>query len=156
MTCSSATDALRNDLKLYQDLLWYKVVNKLISKSAIRALKKHLWYVTETVPIALFGSKMPPEEKRALVDKLLVTKPTNERASPLNRFGTGFGKPVFPLSHSVTYFSRSDWVRFMVHISHVAAEPIVFGSRCCRLATPCCLSGIGCQRAGDKRHQCLC
>jgi hypothetical protein len=97
MTCSSAADSPWNDLQLYQKLLRYEAVNVLISKSAVNALKRHLWYLTEEmVPLALFSSKVPPEQRRALADKLLAIKPTTERVAPLNRFGTGFGKPVFP------------------------------------------------------------
>ena len=97
MTCSSAADAPWNDLQLYQDLLRYEGVSTMISKSEVRALKLHLWYLTEEmVPLALFSSKVPTEQRRTLADKLLAVKPATERVTPLNRFGTGFGKPVFP------------------------------------------------------------
>ena len=103
MTCNSAADAPWNDLQLYQNLLRYEAVNSLIFKSAIRAFKLHLWYLTEEmVPLALFSSKVPSEQRRALADKLLAVRPTTEQVTPLNRFGVGFGKPVFPSAVTLT------------------------------------------------------
>ena len=130
MTCSSVADAPWNDLQLYQNLLRYEAVNAIISKSAIRALKLHLWYLTEEmVPLALFSSKVPPEQRRALADKLLAIKPTSERVTPLNRFGTGFGKPVFPsavtLSTNLADLAGPDsWFTF--HILQLNSEFLTY------------------------------
>ena len=53
-TCSSATDVPWNDLMLFRSLLMYVDVHHMISESASRAFKRHLWYLTEEmVPIAL-------------------------------------------------------------------------------------------------------
>ena len=87
-------------------------MNVIISKSAIHALKLHQWYLTEEmVPLALFSSKVPPEQCSALADKLLAVKSTTDRVAPLNRFGTGFGKPKFPAVITlVSNPRRSGWV----------------------------------------------
>ena len=67
MSCSSATDAPWNDLMLFHSLLRYADAHLQISKSAITAFKRHLWYLTEEmVPLALWSSKVPPAERRAL------------------------------------------------------------------------------------------
>jgi len=47
MSCSSATDAPWNDLMLFHSLLRYADAHLQISKSAITAFKRHLWYLTE-------------------------------------------------------------------------------------------------------------
>lgn len=97
ITCDNAADAPWNDLNLYKHLLAYDAVNSAVSQSAIRALKRHLWYLTEEmVPLALFSEKVPMDEKQALADKLLAVKPEEEVITPCNRFGTGYGKPQFP------------------------------------------------------------
>ena len=73
LTCSIAVDAPWNDLNLYRKLLLYSDVNALISASAIKAMKRHLWYLTEEmVPLALFSDKVPAQEKQALTTKLLA------------------------------------------------------------------------------------
>jgi hypothetical protein len=60
LDCSSTADAPWNDLSLYRHLLRYAIVNKEISQSAIKAFKRHLWYLTaEMAPLALFSAKVP-------------------------------------------------------------------------------------------------
>ena len=50
-----AADAPVNDLKLFMDILEYP--EKVVSASALKALKLHLWYLSEElVPLALFSS----------------------------------------------------------------------------------------------------
>ena len=62
MTCPSVADVPWNDLQFFHRLIQYEAVNPTISKSAIRAFKRHLWYLTsEMVPLALFGSNVPSE-----------------------------------------------------------------------------------------------
>jgi len=100
LTCKKAEDAPWNDLQLYKRLLQYVCVNKDIAESAIRALKRHLWYLTsEMVPLALFSDKVPLPERQALADALLQVKPLTALSNmnaPQNRFGNGWGKPQFP------------------------------------------------------------
>lgn len=55
ITCPVAADAPVNDLKLLTAILEYP--NKVVSTSALNALKRHLWYLSEElVPLALFSS----------------------------------------------------------------------------------------------------
>ena len=110
-TCTSAVDAPYHDLKFYQKLLEYKAVDASISLSALKAFGRHLWYLTaEMVPLSLFSNKVPAEEKRSIADRLLSIKPSEIPNSPVNRFGTGYGKPKFPtnISHSTTLTNLID------------------------------------------------
>ena len=97
ITCSHTADAPWNDLDLYKRLLAYDSVNSSVSQSAIKALKRHLWYLTEEmIPLALFSEIVPNTEKQSIAVKLLAVKPAEEVISPSNRIGTSFGKPTFP------------------------------------------------------------
>ena len=99
LTCKKTVDSPWNDLKLYKCLLAYETVDKLISHSAIRALNRHLWYLTaEMVPLALFSTRVPLNERRAVADALLKFRPSSlsDLQAPLHRFGNGWGKPNFP------------------------------------------------------------
>ena len=60
-----------------------------------------MWYLTEEmVPLALWSSKVSPAEQCALADRLLEIKPDMSAVRPLHRYGTGYGKPIF--SKSIT------------------------------------------------------
>jgi hypothetical protein len=97
MSCNMAVDAPWHDLKLIHNLLRYEAVNATVAKSALRAFKQHLWYLTaEMVPLALFSQLVPAAERRALADRLLAIKPLTASLKPVQRYGTGFGKPAFP------------------------------------------------------------
>lgn len=114
MACSSAVDAPWHDLKLFQLLLKYKAFNPVVSKSAILAFQRHFWYLTEEmVPLALFSSKVPIDDRRSLADRLLAVKPVTEMTLPGHYFGAGYGKPRFP---SNVNFDNSD--RFGLHSKH--------------------------------------
>jgi hypothetical protein len=103
MTCNSAADAPWNDLNFFRALLRYEAIHPVISASAIRAFKNHQWYLTaEMVPLALFSNKVPKEDRRSLADRLLVLKPTDSLHQPTARFGSGFGKPTFPTTITLT------------------------------------------------------
>jgi len=59
MTCDSAEDAPWHDLEFFHNLLRYETVHPEVSRSAVRALQNHLWYLTEEmVPLALFSTKV--------------------------------------------------------------------------------------------------
>ena len=99
LTCKKTVDSPWNDLQLYKRLLEYEAVDKVIAQSAIRALNRHLWYLTaEMVPLALFSDRVPAVERQALADALLMLRPLTSLQAPMNRFGNGWGKPRFPLS----------------------------------------------------------
>ncbi|KAK5897617.1 hypothetical protein CesoFtcFv8_010664 [Champsocephalus esox] len=58
-----AVDAAWNYLTLYHHLYAYKSVDEDIAASAIKALERHLWYLTgEMLPLALFSTKVPVGE----------------------------------------------------------------------------------------------
>lgn len=103
ITCPSAVDAPWHDLCLYNDLLKYSQVDSDISCSGVRALNRHLWYLSsEMIPLALFSDIVPKPELQYLAEKLLTTKPTDAMTVPFDRFGSGFGKPKFPTIISTT------------------------------------------------------
>ena len=96
LTGNKTVDAPWNDLELYKRVLQYRVVDKKIAHSAI---DRHQWYLTaEIVPLALFSNRVPPSEWQALADALNAVKSPRDLQAPLNRFGTGWGKPKFPTS----------------------------------------------------------
>ncbi|KAJ8364470.1 hypothetical protein SKAU_G00133010 [Synaphobranchus kaupii] len=98
LTCDTAIDAAWNDLTLYHHLYAYKYVDEGIAVSEIKVLEWHLWYLTgKMLPLALFSTKVPVGERRALADAILEHKPADlPMRAPQLRFGTGFGKPKFP------------------------------------------------------------
>ena len=97
MTSCTAVDAPWNDIQLYKHILEYAEVTPRVAGSALKALKRHLWYITEEmVPLALFSKKVPSQEKEALARKLLSVKPEESMVSPSKMYGRGFGKPKFP------------------------------------------------------------
>jgi len=50
------------------------------------------------LPLALFSDKLAVDDRRALADTILQNKPANQPLQfPQLRFGTGFGKPTFPV-----------------------------------------------------------
>ena len=66
----------------------------MIASAALKALKGHLWYLTqELVPLSLFSSSVDDETKSELVLEM-KKHPVNNRLN--HRHGTDFGKPVFP------------------------------------------------------------
>jgi hypothetical protein len=99
--CDIAIDAPINTLQLYQNILKYKSINKIISDSAARSFKRHLWYLSsDLVPLSLFSSNVSNDEKRQMADKLVSLKPMEPVTVPRKRFGTGYGKPILPDSVS--------------------------------------------------------
>ena len=122
ITSPSVTDAPWHDLKLFHKLLMYEAVNPDISKSAVKALKRHLWYLTaEMVPLALFSDIVPGDQKRLLADRLLALKPDTIMLAPQKRFGYAYGKPAFPdITQTTTLSSLVDtdsW--FTLHLLQI-------------------------------------
>ncbi|KAJ4931376.1 hypothetical protein JOQ06_025673 [Pogonophryne albipinna] len=126
LTCEKSVDAAWNDLTLYQHLQAYKAVDEGIAASAIKALERHRWYLTgEMLPLALFSSKVPNEDKRALASAILEHKPADlPMHIPEQCFGTGFGKPKFPTllpTTSLADLANKDcW--FGIHQLHIDPE----------------------------------
>lgn len=96
-TCTVAVDAPWHDLCLFQNLLKYERVHAGIATSATKALKRHMWYLTcEMVPLAIFSDIVPEAEREYLRKRLINVQPGDEVIIPVDRFGTGYGKPKFP------------------------------------------------------------
>jgi len=112
ITCDSAINAPWNDLKMLHSLIAYKTVHSIISESAISAFENHYWYLTEEmVPLALWSSKVPPQERKAIANAMLASKPnsTNAAFKLQCRYGMDFGKPKFP-KHLTANTTLSDLV----------------------------------------------
>ena len=61
-----------------------------------------MYMTEELVPLALFSSKVPDDDRCAMADSLLAVKRGSELIRPGNRFGTGYGKPKFPADVSLS------------------------------------------------------
>ena len=96
ITCTSAVDAPWHDICLYQEIQKYTPVNPDVAASALKAFKRHLWYLCpEMVPLALFSDIIPKLELQYLAERLLEVQPGNNVTLSTDRYGTGFGKPKF-------------------------------------------------------------
>ena len=61
----------------------FRVVNKKVSESALKALDRHLWYLTEElVVLAIFSSKVSLEEKEKMANKLMELEPEEKIINP--------------------------------------------------------------------------
>ena len=83
----------------YTRICHYSLYDKHVSNSALKALRRHLWYLTEEmVPLALFSDVTPAEEKRTIAKGLLEKFGTHSGGTdaPTKHYGSGFGKPKFP------------------------------------------------------------
>ena len=97
LSCESAVDALHNDLQFAKAIMQHHLVDPDISKRAFKAFNRHKWYLTpEMIPLSLFSDDVNNAQKRAIADALTAVKPSNVVTAPKSRFGTGFGKPLFP------------------------------------------------------------
>ena len=76
ISCSQSVYDPYNDLKQWRHLGMYHSINATIAATAQRAFLRHLWYLTpEMVPLSLFSSHVPDEERQALGSCLLAVKP---------------------------------------------------------------------------------
>ncbi|KAK5879422.1 hypothetical protein CesoFtcFv8_024724 [Champsocephalus esox] len=126
LTCEKSVDAAWNDLTLYHHLQAYKAVDEGIAPSAIKALERHRWYlIGEMLPLALFSSKVPNEDKRALASAILEHKPAD---LPMH------------LSSALATTSLADLANkdcwFGMHQLHIDPE---FMSRCEGMGDQCCV-----------------
>ena len=131
MTCASATDATWHDLNLFHiKLLMYEVVNPAISSSAIKALKRHLWYLTgEMVSLALFSDKVPTDERGAFANQLLTFKTAVAIVAPRKQCGSSYGKPAEFPNNITSATSLADLVNedswFTLHILQVDIDFLI-------------------------------
>ena len=54
------------------------------------------------LPIALFSSTIPAGDRHALAESILQHKPDLPLQVAQQRFGNGFGKPIFPVLSPAT------------------------------------------------------
>lgn len=67
-------DAPVNDLRMLQELQQYQSIDEPVAKVAIKALSRHLNYMSEELaPLSLFSKKVSTQEKNAIAAKLLLT-----------------------------------------------------------------------------------
>ena len=73
LKCPVASAAPVNDINLISDIKQYRKVNKSSADAALKALSRHLWYLTEElIPLALFSSQVDGETKQRMAEKLKV------------------------------------------------------------------------------------
>ena len=71
-TCSISAAAPCNDLLLIKNLNRYMDVNNNVAQAALKAFKRHLWYlVLDLVPLALFDNNLQSEQKQLLANAIL-------------------------------------------------------------------------------------
>ncbi|GBM17725.1 hypothetical protein AVEN_56040-1 [Araneus ventricosus] len=99
---SIGADAPYNDLKLWNDLNKYCRHDPQISNAAMKAMERHLWYLTEECAVfALFSNRLSSSERQLIARTLLRTPPPKD-------FESERGHPTFPiLNHSTKLSSRS-------------------------------------------------
>ena len=70
------------------------------------------------MPLALFSNETPAADKQLLAERLLLCKPLEPLEAPINRHGTGFGKPKFPEVTALTSLAdlagTDSWLMFCV------------------------------------------
>ena len=70
-SCSDAISAPYNDLLLLKKLELYKGVDARLAESALKALKRHLWYLSEQlVGLSILCDDVPDMTKSAMVENL--------------------------------------------------------------------------------------
>ena len=80
------------------------------------------------IPVSLFSTEVPVDDKSAIAAKLLSLKPAVPVNVPDSRYGTGYGKPAFPdkvtASSSLSDFVTADsW--FFFHSLNVPDDFLV-------------------------------
>ena len=114
--CRSAASAPLNDLKLLKAINEFKKQDQLVADAALSAFKNHLWYLTEElVPLAFFSCHVSTSAKQEMADVLL----TKEEKFCSRRFGTSFGKPLFPKVEADTpelsdFIGEDSWSLFNI------------------------------------------
>ena len=79
---------MTKDLRLLQDQTEYASVDAVVSQVAIKAFANHLWYLAEdTVPLALFSTEVPPEEKQKITEALSKFEKMHSYEQILHWFG---------------------------------------------------------------------
>ena len=100
-----------------------------------------MWYFTaEMVPLSLFSTIVPDEEKQASADRLMAVKPQEAKHAPSDCYDTGFGKPKF-----LKYIDQSTILLqiLMIQINGLPLKsfkrPCVSHRECCYMARFHCI-----------------
>lgn len=74
-TTSNLFDAPKNDLNFLQELQNYQLIDFPVAKTAIKALNRHLYYMSEELaPLSLFSNKVSNADKDMIAEKLISTR----------------------------------------------------------------------------------
>lgn len=69
--CTSAIDAPHNDLQLLKEIDEYEEIDFEIANAALRAHKRHLWYLSdELIILSLFSDKVSNEDKANMIAQM--------------------------------------------------------------------------------------
>ena len=60
------------------------------------------WYTTIGIPLEVFSGTVPDEVRDSVAHRLLAVEPDKILAIPGDRYGTGHGKPSFPIINDAT------------------------------------------------------
>ena len=70
-TAGSIFSAASNDIKLYNRIQKFQVINKQVSVSSTAVINRHTWYLTEDlIPLALFDEDVPLETRNTLAKNI--------------------------------------------------------------------------------------
>ena len=88
LKASVGADSSFNDLEMYSKLFKYRKVDAVLADKALVVLARHGWYLMEqTVPFALFSTKVDRDTKSHMAAKILTYNPPDKFE---------IGKPKFP------------------------------------------------------------
>ena len=72
LTSTFSTRAPIHDLRFYHNLTNFKRIDKDLAESALKSLKRHLWYLTpELVVLALFDNQISVDDKQLMAATLV-------------------------------------------------------------------------------------
>ena len=87
--------------------------DSVISAIALKAMKNHMGYLTsELVGLSVFSRQLTNDQREGLAKCIIEKGSDNEEIRFEKRFGTGYGKPVFPsfedIPEDLSYFVGED------------------------------------------------
>ena len=116
LTAPVSSAAPSNDLKLANSFIEYRSENSIVSKAALTALNRHMWYLSEELtPLSLFSHNIDISQKKKMVEKLHQYAGLKGETK---RYGTGYGKPFFPnvpdqINNDLSiYIGKDSWIFF--------------------------------------------
>ncbi|GBM85416.1 hypothetical protein AVEN_114591-1 [Araneus ventricosus] len=118
LSSSIVADAPYNDFKLWHDLKKYCRHDPQVSNAAMKAMERHLWYLTEECAVfSLFSNRLSSSERQLIARTLL-------RIPPPKEFESERVHPTFPIFNHSTKLSSligpKSW--FLFHSMGIGAE----------------------------------